>query len=182
MLLRQKKLLTLERDCAAGAGGNLSTSNENMLFQNKTNVTDTTSHGAEKSALNDTSTNVTSQNATRRRLLEEAVGQEATVENEDNNVLEDEADASFDVFRSAEELAEDHGDQGLSDHYAYDYDDYVDESMWADDSWAEAQHVKETDYIDVDAHILCTPVSKARCQLHSSSWFFFFYSATHHID
>lgn len=169
--------MILERDCAAGADGTLSTSNENMQAQNGTNVTDTMSHGAEKSALNDTSTNATSQSATRRRILEEAIGQEATVENEDNNVLEDEADASFDVFRSAEELAEDHGDQGLSDHYAYDYDDYVDESMWADDSWAEAQHVKETDYIDVDAHILCTPVSKAQCQLHLSLWLCNFYSA-----
>jgi hypothetical protein len=63
-------------------------------------------------------------------------------------------------FRSAEEIAEEHGDQGLSDHYSYDYDDYVDESMWADDSWTEAQHLKEADFIDIDAHILCTPVRK----------------------
>lgn len=97
-------------------------------------------------------------NVTSRRLLEEVDNQKATVENDDSNVLEDEANSSFDVFRSAEEIAEEHGNQGLADHYSYDYDDYVDESMWADDSWSEAQHLKEADYIDIDAHILCTPV------------------------
>lgn len=97
-------------------------------------------------------------NVTSRRLLEEVDNRKATVENDDSNVLEDEANSSFDVFRSAEEIAEEHGNQGLADHYSYDYDDYVDESMWADDSWSEAQHLKEADYIDIDAHILCTPV------------------------
>ncbi|KAG0582223.1 hypothetical protein KC19_3G044000 [Ceratodon purpureus] len=104
------------------------------------------------------SSHTPSSSGTRRRILEEGEKQKATVENDDGNVLEDEADSSFDVFRSAEEIAEEHGDQGLSDHYSYDYDDYVDESMWADDSWSEAQHLKEADFIDIDAHILCTPV------------------------
>lgn len=112
------------------------------------------------------SSHAPSSNETRRRLLEEREKEKATVENDDSNVLEDEADSSFDVFRSAEEIAEEHGDQGLSDHYSYDYDDYVDESMWADDSWSEAQHLKEADFIDIDAHILCTPV---RNLLHAST-------------
>lgn len=104
-----------------------------------------------------TGSHASSQNVTKRRLLEEPE-KEATVENDDSNVLEDDADSSFDVFRNAEEIAEDHGDQGLLDHDTYDYDDYVDESMWSDDSWSEAQHLKEADFIDIDAHILCTPV------------------------
>ncbi|GFY83738.1 defective in exine formation protein [Actinidia rufa] len=73
----------------------------------------------------------------RRRLLEddaskglEAGGSEskansnedvraATVENDQG--LEADADSSFELFRDSEELA---------DEYNYDYDDYVDESMW----------------------------------------------------
>uniref|UniRef100_A0A1D1ZA04 Lambda-carrageenase n=1 Tax=Anthurium amnicola TaxID=1678845 RepID=A0A1D1ZA04_9ARAE len=71
----------------------------------------------------------------------------ATVEN--NEVLEDDADASFDLFRDGDELA---------DEYNYDYDDYVDESMWRDEGWEEEMHDKMEDYVDVDSHILCTPV------------------------
>lgn len=101
---------------------------------------------------------VPAQNTTTRKLLEEATETQATVENEEGNVLEDDAAASFDVFRTPEEIAEESGVEGLADQYAYDYDDYVDESMWADDSWAEGAHIKEADFVDVDAHILCTPV------------------------
>lgn len=115
--------------------------------------------------VNDTS-HVPISNVTTRRLLEEQENKKATVENDDSNVLEDEAESSFDVFRSAEEIAEEHGDQGLADHYTYDYDDYVDESMWADDSWSEGQHLKEADFIDIDAHILCTPVRIANWDAH----------------
>eukprot|EP00250_Pteridium_aquilinum_P004014 c14266_g1_i1 orf=272-2908(+) len=99
-----------------------------------------------------------------RRLLEDSgnsqannnvgeTGQIPTVEN-DQEVLEDAANTSFEVFRDEEENMED----GLTEEYQYDYDDYVDESMWGDENWKEAQHEKEEDYINIDAHILCTPV------------------------
>lgn len=64
--------------------------------------------------------------------------------------LEADADASFELLRDSDELA---------DEYSYDYDDYVDESMWGDEEWSEVQHEKLEDYVNVDSHILCTPVS-----------------------
>lgn len=73
--------------------------------------------------------------------------QTATVENDD--ALEAEADSSFELFRDSDELA---------DEYNYDYDDYVDENMWGDEDWIEAQHETVEDYVDIDAHILSTPV------------------------
>lgn len=72
----------------------------------------------------------------------------ATVENDE--ALEEDADSSFELLRDNDELA---------DEYNYDYDDYVDESMWGDEEWTEEQHEKIEDYVNVDAHILCTPVS-----------------------
>ncbi|KAH0458800.1 hypothetical protein IEQ34_011614 [Dendrobium chrysotoxum] len=74
---------------------------------------------------------------------------EATVENDGS--LEGDADQSFDLLRDGD--AED-----LADEYNYDYDDYVDESMWGDEEWTEEKHEKLEDYVNVDAHILCTPV------------------------
>lgn len=71
----------------------------------------------------------------------------ATVENEGG--LEADADSSFDLFRDNDELA---------DEYNYDYDDYVDENMWGDEEWTEAQHDRIEDYVNIDSHILCTPV------------------------
>lgn len=96
-----------------------------------------------------------------RRLLEDSeaknnagdVEHTPTVEN-DQEALEDVANASFEVFRDEEENMED----GLTEEYQYDYDDYVDESMWGDENWKEAQHEREEDYVNIDAHILCTPV------------------------
>ncbi|XP_029120714.1 protein DEFECTIVE IN EXINE FORMATION 1 isoform X2 [Elaeis guineensis] len=73
--------------------------------------------------------------------------QAATVEN--NEVLEEDADSSFDLFRNAEDL---------DDEYNYDYDDYVDESMWGDEEWTEVEHEKMEDYVNIDSHILSTPV------------------------
>lgn len=70
-----------------------------------------------------------------------------TVENDGS--LEAEADSSFDLFRDSEELA---------DEYNYDYDDYVDESMWGDEEWTEGQHERIEDFVNIDAHVLCTPV------------------------
>ncbi|CAN1303841.1 Protein DEFECTIVE IN EXINE FORMATION 1 [Linum perenne] len=71
----------------------------------------------------------------------------ATVENDEG--LEADADSSFELFRETDELA---------DEYSYDYDDYVDESMWGDEEWNEREHEKLEDYVNVDAHILSTPV------------------------
>ncbi|MBA0726617.1 hypothetical protein Golax_002434 [Gossypium laxum] len=73
--------------------------------------------------------------------------QEATVENEQG--LEADADSSFELFRDTEELG---------DEYTYDYDDYIDESMWGDEEWTEGQHEKREDYVNIDSHILSTPV------------------------
>ncbi|XP_008798965.1 protein DEFECTIVE IN EXINE FORMATION 1-like isoform X1 [Phoenix dactylifera] len=70
-----------------------------------------------------------------------------TVEN--NEVLEEGADSSFDLFRNSEDLA---------DQYGYDYDDYVDETMWGDEEWTEDKHEKMEDYVNIDSHILSTPV------------------------
>ncbi|KAF3449680.1 hypothetical protein FNV43_RR10411 [Rhamnella rubrinervis] len=71
----------------------------------------------------------------------------ANLRNEE--ALEADADASFELLRDNDELA---------DEYSYDYDDYVDESMWGDEEWSEVQHEKLEDYVNVDSHILCTPV------------------------
>ncbi|XP_011012356.1 PREDICTED: uncharacterized protein LOC105116623 isoform X1 [Populus euphratica] len=71
----------------------------------------------------------------------------ATVENDEG--LEADADSSFELFRESDELA---------DEYSYDYDDYVDESMWGDEEWTESKHEKLEDYVNIDSHILCTPV------------------------
>lgn len=90
----------------------------------------------------------------RRRLLEDkdTKGDEdvhaATVENDGG--LEAEADSSFELFRENDELG---------DEYNYDYDDYVDENLWGEEEWTEAQHEKLEDYVHIDAHVLCTPVS-----------------------
>ncbi|KAL5709223.1 Protein DEFTIVE IN EXINE FORMATION 1 [Ranunculus cassubicifolius] len=73
--------------------------------------------------------------------------QAATVENDEG--LEKEADSSFELFRNNDELA---------DEYNYDYDDYVDENMWGDEEWAENKHEKAEDFVNIDSHILCTPV------------------------
>nr|DAD28408.1 TPA_asm: hypothetical protein HUJ06_029876 [Nelumbo nucifera] len=71
----------------------------------------------------------------------------ATVEND--GALEADADSSFELFRDSEDLA---------DEYNYDYDDYVDESMWGDEEWTEDKHDRMEDYVNVDSHILCTPI------------------------
>ncbi|ESQ49163.1 hypothetical protein EUTSA_v10020022mg [Eutrema salsugineum] len=94
-----------------------------------------------------------------RRLLEDDGSKEsdnkdnsegvhmATVEND--GALEADADSSFDLLRDNDELG---------DEYSYDYDDYVNESMWGDEEWVEGQHENSEDYVNIDAHILCTPV------------------------
>uniref|UniRef100_A0A2N9FAV5 DEX1 C-terminal domain-containing protein n=1 Tax=Fagus sylvatica TaxID=28930 RepID=A0A2N9FAV5_FAGSY len=71
----------------------------------------------------------------------------ATVKNDEG--LEADADSSFELFRESEEVG---------DEYSYDYDDYVDDSMWGEEEWIEKQHEKIEDYVNIDSHILCTPV------------------------
>ncbi|KAF3606654.1 hypothetical protein DY000_02051114 [Brassica cretica] len=95
-----------------------------------------------------------------RRLLEDG-GSDGHSDNKDNNegvrmatvendgILEADADSSFDLLRDTEELG---------DEYSYDYDDYVNETMWGDEEWVEGQHENSEDYVNIDAHILCTPV------------------------
>lgn len=78
----------------------------------------------------------------------------ATVENEEG--LEADADSSFELFRDSDELA---------DEYNYDYDDYVDEDTWRDEEFQEPEHEKLEDYVDIDAHVLCTPVSPLQRQI-----------------
>lgn len=129
-------------------------------------ISDNSSVNADNSSVNAGSVEtVTADNKTnaRRRLLEDNVkgaeqggleskGKEdmhaATVESDEG--LEADADSSFELFRSNDELG---------DEYSYDYDDYVDESMWGDEEWTEVKHEKLEDYVNVDSHILCTPVS-----------------------
>ena len=72
----------------------------------------------------------------------------ATVKNDEG--LEADADSSFELFRESDELG---------DEYSYDYDDYVDDSMWGEEEWTERVHETVEDYVHIDSHILCTPVS-----------------------
>lgn len=103
----------------------------------------------------------------RRRLLEDkdTKGKEdvhaTTVENDGG--LEADADSSFELFRDNDELA---------DEYNYDYDDYVDENMWGDEEWTETQHEQLEDFVHIDAHVLCTPVSNV---MHEVSYQIFYY-------
>ncbi|CAM6082341.1 unnamed protein product [Calypogeia fissa] len=80
--------------------------------------------------------------------------QTPTVEDPDDPMEED-ARASFDVFRDEDE----NGEDGLTEEYAYDYDDYVNEDMWGEDGWDVIQHHEKMEkLIEVDSHILTTPV------------------------
>ncbi|CAD6207427.1 unnamed protein product [Miscanthus lutarioriparius] len=107
----------------------------------------------------------TSQSHTQRRLLQtadksdEQTGSSKTNESdsgakvaatvENSEPLDEDADASFDLFRDPEDLP---------DEYNYDYDDYVDDRLWGDEDWKEQEHEKAEDYVSIDAHILSTPV------------------------
>ncbi|XP_066334585.1 protein DEFECTIVE IN EXINE FORMATION 1-like [Miscanthus floridulus] len=107
----------------------------------------------------------TSQSHTQRRLLQtadksdEQTGSSKTHESdsgakvaatvEKSELLDEDADASFDLFRDPEDLP---------DEYNYDYDDDVDDRLWGDEDWKEQEHEKAEDYVSIDAHILSTPV------------------------
>ncbi|CAH9081889.1 unnamed protein product [Cuscuta epithymum] len=99
---------------------------------------------------NETTSNVEKAH-TSRKLLEEKTGdqdgQAATAENDGS--LDADAESSFELFRDTDDLA---------DEYNYDYDDYVDESMWGNEEWTEEEHEKTENYVNVDAHVLSTPV------------------------
>lgn len=140
---------------------------EHITSQNESDATNTQNktspHIELPTEIHNTSSNTTSANVegtnsdtkTGRRLLEEKTLEDndqkdvhvATVENDEG--LEADADSSFELFRDNDELA---------DEYNYDYDDYVDETMWGDEEWSEAQHEASQNYVHVDSHILCTPV------------------------
>ncbi|KAK8946301.1 hypothetical protein KSP40_PGU004761 [Platanthera guangdongensis] len=123
----------------------------NVSSENLENVNKSTNDSFSRSIMGENSTH------SQRRLLQENnpggnnIGEmqvhEATVENDGS--LEGEADQSFDLFREAEDL---------DNEYNYDYDDYVDDSMWGDAEWTEEKHENLEDYVNVDSHILCTPV------------------------
>ncbi|EFH60971.1 hypothetical protein ARALYDRAFT_897057 [Arabidopsis lyrata subsp. lyrata] len=134
--------------------------------KNETVIKLNTSTGNSSESLGTTGNSSTTETVTKsgRRLLEEDGSKEsvdghsdnkdnkegvrmATVENDGG--LEADADSSFELLRENDELA---------DEYSYDYDDYVDEKMWGDEEWVEGQHENSEDYVNIDAHILCTPV------------------------
>lgn len=114
------------------------------------NVTADRSTNSQRRLLEDTNSKGTQEGGSESKVndKDDAGIHAATVENEEG--LEEDADQSFDIFRQGEELA---------DEYNYDYDDYVDESMWGDEGWTEDKHEKIEDYVNIDSHILCTPVS-----------------------
>ncbi|KAJ8634501.1 hypothetical protein MRB53_008768 [Persea americana] len=113
------------------------------------NVTADSSTNSQRRLLEDTNSKGTQEGGSESKVndKDDAGIHAATVENEEG--LEEDADQSFDIFRQGEELA---------DEYNYDYDDYVDESMWGDEGWTEDKHEKIEDYVNIDSHILCTPV------------------------
>ncbi|GBG71239.1 hypothetical protein CBR_g8542 [Chara braunii] len=79
------------------------------------------------------------------------------VENMEN--LDEDGTASFDVFKDGEEEeGAEMNDPGLEDEYRYDYDDALNDDMWRDEGFEEARHIREANEIEVDAHVLCTPV------------------------
>ncbi|XP_042450680.1 protein DEFECTIVE IN EXINE FORMATION 1-like [Zingiber officinale] len=151
---------------------NLSMNTSKLEDRGKLDFAQTSQYNGVSSNLNDTIKRDASlengteenQTQTQRRLLEEIDNQGAhDVHSKDHNTgngvqgatmendqeLEEEADSSFDLFRDTDELA---------DEYNYDYDDYIDESMWEDENWTEESHETAEDYVSIDSHILCTLV------------------------
>lgn len=136
-------------------GKNDSLAGAEVKMNNKSNIT--------LSSDNEKLNNLENGTSKGRRLLEDDVSRRseesgsrsedvraATVENEEG--LEADADSSFELFRDNEELPDD---------YDYDYDDYLDddEEEWRGEDFDEAEHEKLENYVHIDAHVLCTPVS-----------------------
>lgn len=143
-------------------GSQIGTDIKQPASENNSSVNISSSATVTNGNINSSAT-VTNETSTGRRLLEDNNSEgskesqsknnanedvrAATVENEGS--LEAEADSSFDLLRESDELA---------DEYNYDYDDFVDESMWGEEEWKEGEHEKLEDYVNIDSHILCTPV------------------------
>lgn len=94
---------------------------------------------------------------TRRRLLAEDQTQGvATAETEGK--LDPEAAETFNIFDKE-------GGEATQDDPEWDFDDFDfehAEEMWADEEWREGAREMEKDFVFVDAHILCSPVSGSR--------------------
>ncbi|XP_047340883.1 protein DEFECTIVE IN EXINE FORMATION 1 isoform X1 [Impatiens glandulifera] len=125
---------------------------ENKLQQSVDNNSSASGTGKENGTssgrrlLEDDSSKVSEQGSDSRANNNDNV-QAATVQNDE--ALEADADSSFELFRDNDELA---------DEYNYDYDDYVDETMWGDEEWTETEHERPDNYVNIDSHILSTPV------------------------
>lgn len=127
----------------------LPTSMANTSMNLTTGILDgTNGTGTSRRLLEDIDSKQSQEDGSRSKVNGSGDAHVATVENDE--ALEADADSSFDIFREKDELA---------DEYNYDYDDYVDESMWGDEEWTEVKHEKVEEYVDIDAHLLCTPVS-----------------------
>ncbi|XP_038702090.1 protein DEFECTIVE IN EXINE FORMATION 1-like isoform X2 [Tripterygium wilfordii] len=132
------KLSTGVDDSPANAGSSGSNKSEILTGTGRRLLEDNNSKGSEEGASESKDNDKTNSNEDIRA---------ATVENDEG--LEADADSSFELLRDNDELG---------DEYSYDYDDYVDESMWGDEEWTEGQHEQLKDYVNIDSHILCTPV------------------------
>ncbi|PKA56153.1 hypothetical protein AXF42_Ash015638 [Apostasia shenzhenica] len=117
----------------------LNLSMETMKGDNRTD--------SQRKLLQETDSRGNQQESSGSHTSDDAAVQGATVENDGS--LEEDADHSFDLFRDGEDL---------TDEYNYDYDDYDDKSMWGDEEWTEVKHDKMEDYVNIDSHILSTPV------------------------
>ncbi|KAL9239025.1 hypothetical protein vseg_013383 [Gypsophila vaccaria] len=149
-----------ETNVQVEAAANVTTAAANSLTSTRSDDVAKVEEGKSNASVTaglETITNAENRTNSGRRLLEDTdakgVGagsgsvHTATVANDD--ALEAEADSSFELFRDSDELG---------DEYSYDYDDYVDENMWGDEDWIESEHEKVEDYVEIDSHILGTPV------------------------
>lgn len=122
---------------------------DNMTSESEPERTSTAENGTNTSRrlLEETASNNSGESVSGSKDNKAEGARAATVENEAG--LEADADSSFELFRENDELA---------DEYNYDYDDYVDENLWGDEEFTEAQHEALENYVNIDSHILCTPV------------------------
>jgi hypothetical protein len=146
----QHSVETKPNSTQAQANAELSNSvnkTQSWSISNVTTATENTSH-TQRRLLQTADKSDHTENSKTHESDSEAIGA-ANVEN--NEALEDDADSSFNLLRDVEDLP---------DEYGYDYDDYVDDTMWGDEEWKEQIHEKTEDYVSIDAHILSTPVSE----------------------
>ncbi|KAF9680005.1 hypothetical protein SADUNF_Sadunf06G0075200 [Salix dunnii] len=129
----------------AESGTNIAHNGTNMVDKGTNNAENGTSTG--RRLLEDDNSKGSQEAGSESKENDHENVRAATVENGEG--LEADADSSFELFRDSDEL---------NDDYSYDYDDDIDESMWGDEEWIEGQHEKLEDYVNIDSHILCTPV------------------------